>query len=158
MKHSFKSISVYFDDTYNLIGVPSAIVKKWNALVDIDNIVSLKTPYNDYELEQFLENVFSLCYSYTPDELSKQSALQKYLGVKSYSASVKKFGLVSLQWFKEQGYVIAPMWQNAKLKNAFHQLENKTLNVVNQYKDGELAKSFRNVMRSSPIGPLNQKP
>ena len=158
MKHTFKSISVYFDKDSNLIGVPSTEIKKWNALVDIDAIVNLTFPYSDDELEQFLENVFDLCYSLTPKELPKQSALQNYLEVKSYSASVKGLGLVSIKWIDKQGYTITPTWQNAKMKNAFGHLEDRAIGISDRYVKGELARSFRSVMNLSPIGSMNQKP
>jgi len=158
MNNSFKNISVYFDVNQNLIGVPSTIIKKWNALADIDNIVSLKSPYSDDELEQFLESVFNLCYSYTPTDLPKQSALQKYLGVKSYSASVKELGLVSITWLDKQGFTITPTWQNAKMKNAFNHLVDKAINIANCPIKGELAKTLRSVMKLSPIGPMSIEP
>lgn len=158
MKHPFKSISVYFDGDYNLIGVPSTEIKKWNALVGIDKIKELNAPYSDAELEQFLKEVFDLCYSYTPDDLPKLPALQKYLGAKSYSASVKKLGLVALTWLNRRGYEIVPTWQNTKLKNAFNHIEEKAINIATGYVEGELAKSFRVALELSPIGPMNNKP
>lgn len=158
MKYTFKSISVYFDDSGDLLGVPSTEIKKWNALVDIEKIINLKAPYNDEELEKFLESVFDLCYSVTPDELPRQSALQKYLGAKTYSASVKGRGLVALKWLDKQGYEIIPTWQNAKLKNAFNHLEDKAIFIPSDYAKGELARSFRSAMEMSLIGPINSIP
>ncbi len=158
MKHPFKSISVYFDRDYNLIGVPSAELKKWNVIVDIDKIQSLNAPYDDDELERFLKAVFDLCNSDKPKDFSKIPALQKYLGAKSYSASVKKLGLVSLNWLNKRGYEIVPTWQNAKIKNAFNHLEEKTIKIATDYTDGELAKSFRIALELSPIGPMKNKP
>jgi hypothetical protein len=109
-------------------------------------------------LERFLKAVFDLCNSDTPKDFSKIPALQKYLGVKNYSTSVKKLGMVSLSWLNKQGYEIVPTWQNAKLKNAFNHLEEKTIKIATDYTEGELAKSFRIALEQSPIGPMKNKP
>ncbi|MDR1688948.1 MAG: hypothetical protein LBS21_10115 [Clostridiales bacterium] len=158
MKHTFKYISIYFDEKEDLIGVPSTKIKKWNALADIDKILNLKAPYSDDQFERFIKDVYNLCYTYTPHELPKQSALQKYLGVKTHSASVKGRGLVALKWLDKQGYEIIPTWKDAKLKNAFVFLEDRSLTVPIDYKEGELARRLRSVMSMSPIGSMNWKP
>ena len=119
--------------------------------------MSLKSPYSDDELEKFLETVFDLCYSITPKELPKQSALQKYVGAKSYSASVKGFGLVYLKWINKQGYTITPTCKNAKQKNSFIHLESKSVEIDDRYVKGELAMNFRRIMELSSIGSMNQK-
>jgi hypothetical protein len=156
--HDFKSIGVYFDEDGNLIGVPSSIVKKWNALVDIDGIVRLSIPYGDGELESFLKTVFDECYSQTLKELPKQSALQRYLGVKSYTASIEGLGFVSLRWLKSEGYKVTPTWQNARQKSSFDHMDDKTIQVANGFLSGELANALRKAMKLSPIGPLNTRP
>lgn len=156
--HDFKSIGVYFDKDGNLIGIPSTIVEKWNSLVDIDGIIRLNTPYSDEELESFLKTVFDRCYSQTLEELPKPSALQRFLGVKSYTASIKGLGFVNLRWLKSEGYKVTPTWRNARQKSSFDHMDEKTIQIANGFLCGELANALKQAMKLSPIGPMNTRP
>ena len=154
----FRRISVYFDKDFNLIGVPSTIIKKLNVFIDITSIICLNSPYCDEELESFLKKVIELCFSQSVKECPKKSALQIFRGVKSHAASIKGLGLVSIGWNKNEGYTITPTWRNTKLKNAFLHLDNKSLQVSNSYCDNELAKMFRRVLELSTIEPMSEAP
>jgi len=156
--YNFKSISIYFDKLNNLLGVPSTIVKKWNALVDIDKITNLIFPYTIEDVELFLKNTFCLCYAYELENLPKISAIQNYRGAKSYSTTVKNLGMVSLSWLDGQGYKVIPTWQNARQKNAFVHLESKTTYVSEHYEKCELAVNLFKAINLSPIGPIYSEP
>ena len=156
--HDFKNIGVYFDKNKNLIGVPSTIVKKWNALVDIDDIIRLNAPYNSEELEVFLLKVMDKCFAQKLSELPKQPALQRFLGEKSYSASIKNLGLISLKWMKSEGYKVTPTWKNARQKNSYDHMDDKAIHVANDFSGGELAKALIEALLLSPIEPLGTRP
>ena len=156
--NDFKIISVYFDKEFNLIGVPSTIIKKWNIVTDIDRILCLKSPYCDEELESFIKKVFDLCFSQSVKEPPKESALQKFRGVKSYTASIKGLGLVGITWLKNKGYTLAPTWRSTKHKNAFLHMDNKSMQVSYDYCDNELAEMFRRSLDLSIIEPMSEAP
>jgi hypothetical protein len=151
MTHTWKCISVYFNADGNLIGIPTTQDKKYKAIVDIDEILTLTAPYSDVRLERFIHSVFELCFSVTPEDIPKCVPLQKHLGVKGHSAAVKGLGRVALLWTVGEGYTITPTRKSAELKNAFVNIDDKAYKVDANYVDGELAKALRHTMLLSSI-------
>jgi hypothetical protein len=80
------------------------------------------------------------------------------LGIKSYRASIRRFGFIGLKWLKTEGYKVIPTWKNAKQKNAFDYMEDRSVQVSNDDTDGSLAKAFEEAMCLSPINPMNTRP
>ncbi|CAM4134010.1 hypothetical protein [Saccharibacillus endophyticus] len=107
--YTSKTISVYVDKKENLIIVPTGIWVPRGAVIDIDSIFELKFPYKKEELEEGLKKGFGSCYSQKVEaEFPEQSAIEKYLKVKSYNQAVKGRKLVSCRWTPEDGYEITP--------------------------------------------------
>ena len=125
----------------------------------INHVMELKTGYSESELELFLTNLFSLCYSYQPESITDGSPpLQHYLGVKSWKSAVKGRGLVLINWVYMDKYQFIPTWQDPKTKNGFAHLPNRSIVVSSPYEPGELASAFREAMKLSPIGPQDSPP
>ena len=156
MGYNYRSIAVYFDSTNKLIGFPNGVFEKWNAMMQLDCYRILTEAYLDDQLEAFLMELFSLCYSEEPNENS--SPLQTLTKTKSYKSSVKNLGLVSSHWVENEGYTITPTWQSAKDRNSFLHIEDKAIKLPEDYKPGELAVVFRKAMEMSPIGPQMSAP
>ena len=158
MNNEFRSISVYFNESNLLIGIPSTLTVKFDALVGIDSITNIQYPYTNDQLEDFILGVLNRCYTIYLEDIPKVSAIQQFTGTKSYKSSVKNLGLVSAHWLENEGYTITPTWQNAKMRNAFHDIEDKAIKLPEDYKPGELAMAFRKAMEMSPIGPQMSAP
>lgn len=58
----FSTISVYIDEDENMIGIPCGESDKYG-IADIDKVVLLKAPYSDSQIENFVEEVISYCYT-----------------------------------------------------------------------------------------------
>lgn len=109
LAYTFKTISVYVDKKENLIIVPTGIWVPRKTVIDIDRIVELKFPYTKEEIEEALKAGFASCYSQkVEEEFPKQSAIERYLKVKSYGHAVKGRKLVSCRWTPEGGYEMTP--------------------------------------------------
>ena len=161
MDYDYKHISIYFDRNKNLIGVPTSMYKKWQSPILSYPIIELNCDYNDDVMEKFIKRVFNACYSHevTDKEAhSKQTSLSDFLKVKSYKASVKNLGLISVDWVANRGYLITPTWQNINMKCAFDFIQEKKIMVPTEYKPGELAIAIRKAMELSPVGPQKCKP
>ena len=152
----YKIVSVHFDASQKLIGVPCGKSQKYD-IAGLDIFMVLESGYSDDELEEFLDNLFNLCFTKKSIE-GQIDPIQEYTNTKSYSASVKRLGLVSVTWLKGRGYEVTPTWQNAKMKNAFCHIGDKAISIPTDYEKGKLSEGFRSAMEMSPIGPLNKMP
>ena len=168
-KPFYKKINVYVDRDYNLYGEPMSEDTTHQMDVAIEPITKLEYPYSDEQLEDFFKTVFGLCFSYYVEHdtlvntrnnpKKKMSPFEKYMKARSWKAAVKDFGLININWYKDEGYRVSITWQDAKMKNAFSCIgwEKDTV-VPTDYQNCELAKSFRKTLDVLAIGPYDKNP
>jgi hypothetical protein len=154
--HKYKVVSVYFDKTQKLIGVPCGECERYG-YQELDIFFVLEPIYTDDELETFLMKVFDECFS---KDLSidltarsrSQCAMQKYTGAKSGNAAVKGYQLMHIDWIKDEyGYTFRPMMVDKKHKGAFTAIKGIVIKVSQHNKfvpieKGALAIAFRKTM------------
>ena len=77
MEKDFYTISVYIDENENMIGIPCGESDKYG-IADIDKVVLLKAPYSDTQIENFIEETISYCYTKKHNDNSPVSTIEKY--------------------------------------------------------------------------------
>ena len=94
----------------------------------------------------------------TRERYGKITILQKYLGVRSHNAAVKRRGMVAVRWSKPTGYTVTPTRKNARFRNAFNHIEGKTNFTPVAFRRGDLAAAFLTAMQLAPIEALENPP
>jgi hypothetical protein len=148
MEASYKAVMVYIDEEENLIAIPIGISDKYG-LAGLNLLFGLRAPYNDKQIEFLLSCSMDKCYSEKADDTAKESVLEKFLNVKGFENAVKKRRLVNYEWVEDSGYKIIPT--NKKPQQGFVHLENETIRLGKEIKNGELAKAFRAAIQLSSI-------
>ena len=74
-KRDFSTISIYIDENENMIGIPCGESDKYG-IADIDKVVLLKAPYSDSQIESFVEEVISYCYTKKHNDSSPLSTIE----------------------------------------------------------------------------------
>jgi len=141
MKYRYRYVSIYADSSDNLIIIPTGVQEKWGGAVDIDLAVQLNSPYSDEELEKVVFTAFDKCFSITPDEQIKETAIEKFLNVKGYSKAVKDRRFISFFWNDDEGYIITPT-QKVPRQGYCH-LNDKAFRLGMTPKSNEIAKAIR---------------
>lgn len=77
---------------------------------------------------------------------------------KSWKTTVQNLGLIIVYWSNEKDFIISPAWQNPKMRNAFHWNFDNGNKVPTNYKKGELATAFLEVLDKVAIGPQEKNP
>jgi len=87
------------------------------------------------------------CYSKESDDSSEISPLEKHLKIKGYSKAVKNRRLIGFDWHHDTGYELIPT--HKKPRQGFVYIEDKTIKIGKELKEGELSKAFWEVARIS---------
>lgn len=95
MDKEFYTISVYVDDDENLIGIPCGESDKYG-IADIDKVVLLKAPYSDTQLENFIEETISYCYTKKHNDDSPLSTIEKYTKKNGFVNATSDYTLISV--------------------------------------------------------------
>ncbi|MBS4198144.1 hypothetical protein KHA93_00530 [Bacillus sp. FJAT-49732] len=96
--------SIFSDLEGNLIIIPNSRSKKYEgSLSQVDTVFKLNSPFSDSELEGKLNKALDLFDVLTPDEESKESVIEKVLGIKGYSKATKSLKYVSIYWNEHEG-------------------------------------------------------
>ncbi|MCM1115666.1 MAG: hypothetical protein NC397_09240 [Clostridium sp.] len=139
MEKDFYTISVYVDDNENMIGIPCGESDKYG-IADIDKVVLLKAPYTDKELENFIEEVISYCYTKKHNDNSPLSTIEKYTKKKGFVNATADYTLISIVKTKE----------NYSLMPTFNDFERGPLAIdddehilLNPYNEGEMAEVIK---------------
>jgi len=153
--YKYKKISIYFDASKKLIGVPigSAPFPKYGGKygrASLDIFFVLEPGYSDEELEHFINEVFDACYSKKFVD-GEPTAIQKYTGAKSYVAAVKGYQLMNVDWIKDDGYAFVPMMVDSKHRGAFTSIKGVSVKAMLHSKfkpveKGALALAFKKAM------------
>lgn len=146
MKVTYKSVIVYIDKDDTIIAIPMGKSKKY-CIAGIDLVLEIKKPYSDMELELFLKEAIDKCYSMKSDDSSEVSSLEKYLDIKGFAKAVKNRRVISFGWYYDIGYVLVPT--HKKPRQGFVHMEDKTIKLGQELKEGELSKAFKEVAELS---------
>lgn len=143
MERDFYTISVYIDENENMIGIPCGESDKYQ-IADIDKVVLLKAPYSDNQIESFVEEVISYCYTKKHNDDSPLSTIEKYTKKKGFVNATADLTLIS----------IVKTAQNYSLMPTFNDYEKGPLVIddderllLNPYKKGELAEIMRDFIQ-----------
>ena len=143
MEKEFYTISVYVDNDENLIGIPCGESDQYG-IADIDKVVLLKAPYSDTQIENFIEEVISYCYTKKHNDSSPYSTIEKYTKKKGFVNATKDLTLLS----------IVKTALNYSLMPTFNDFEKGPLAIddderilANPYKNGELAEIIKDFIQ-----------
>ncbi len=143
MEKDFYTISVYVDKDENMIGIPCGESDEYG-IADIDKVVLLNAPYTDKQIESFVEEVISYCYTKKHNDSSPVSTIEKYTKKKGFVNATADFTLISIVKTKT----------NYSLMPAFNDYEKGPLAIddderilMNPYKEGELAEIIKDFIQ-----------
>ena len=94
-KRDFSTISIYIDENENMIGIPCGESDKYG-IADIDKVVLLKAPYSDSQIESFVEEVISYCYTKKHNDSSPLSTIEKYTKKTGFVNATADYTLISI--------------------------------------------------------------
>ncbi|MCH5315121.1 MAG: hypothetical protein J1E81_04335 [Eubacterium sp.] len=143
MEKEFYTISVYIDKDENMIGIPCGESDEYG-IADIDKVVLLKAPYSDKQIESFVEEVISYCYTKKHNDASPLSTIEKYTKINGFVNATKELTLIS----------IVKTAQNYSIMATYNDYEKGPLVIddderilLNPYKKGELAEHIRDMIQ-----------
>lgn len=142
MEKDFYTISVYVDSDENMIGIPCGESDKYG-IADIDKVVLLRKPYTDSELEGFIEEVISYCYTKKHNDASPFSTIEKYTKKKGFAAATADYTLLSIVKTRE-AYSLMPTFNDYEKGPLAIDDDERVL--INPYKKGELAEAVRDLV------------
>ncbi len=143
MEREFYTISVYVDSDENMIGIPCGESEQYG-IADIDKVVLLKTPYTSKELENFIEEVISYCYTKKHNDASPVSTIEKYTKKKGFVNATADYTLLSIVKTK-QSYSLMPTF-NDEEKGPLAIDDDERI-LINPYKEGELAEQIMDLIQ-----------
>ena len=139
MDKDFYTISVYVDENENMIGIPCGESDKYG-IADIDKVVLLKAPYSDTQLESFIEEVISYCYTKKHNDNSPLSTIEKYTKKKGFVNATADYTLLSIVKTKES-YSLMPTFND--YEKGPLAIDDDEHILLNPYKKGEMAEVIR---------------
>ncbi len=139
MEKEFYTISVYVDDDENMIGIPCGESAKYG-IADIDKVVLLKAPYSDTQIENFVEEVISYCYTKKHNDDSPLSTIEKYTKKKGFVNATADLTLISIVKTKES-YSLMPTFNDYEKGPLV--IDDDEHILINPYKKGELAEVIK---------------
>ncbi len=139
MDKDFYTISVYVDENENMIGIPCGESDKYG-IADIDKVVLLKAPYSDTQLENFIEEVISYCYTKKHNDNSPLSTIEKYTKKKGFVNATADYTLLSIVKTKDS-YSLMPTFNDYEKGPLV--IDDDEHILLNPYKKGEMAEVIR---------------
>ena len=139
MDKDFYTISVYVDENENMIGIPCGESDKYG-IADIDKVVLLKAPYSDTQLESFIEEVISYCYTNKHNDNSPLSTIEKYTKKKGFVNATADYTLLSIVKTKDS-YSLMPTFND--YEKGPLAIDDDEHILLNPYKKGEMAEVIR---------------
>lgn len=143
MEKDFYTISVYVDDDENMIGIPCGESDKYG-IADIDKVVLLKAPYSDTQLENFIEEVISYCYTKKHNDASPLSTIEKYTKVKGFVNATAPYTLLSIVKTKDT-YSLMPTFND--YEKGPLAIDDDERIILNSYQKGEMAEIIRDFIQ-----------
>jgi hypothetical protein len=143
MEKEFYTISVYIDKDDNMIGIPCGESDKYG-IADIDKVVLLKPPYSDTQIEKFVEEVISYCYSKKHNDASPLSTIEKYTKKKGFVNATADLTLISIVKTKTN-YSLMPTFNDYEKGPLVIDDDERIL--MNPYQKGELAEVMKDFIQ-----------
>lgn len=143
MEKEFYTISVYVDKDENMIGIPCGESDKYG-IADIDKAVLLKAPYSDTQIESFVEEVISYCYTKKHNDDSPLSTIEKYTKKKGFVNATADLTLLSIVKTKTN-YSLMPTFND--YEKGPLAIDDDERILLNPYKKGELAEVIKDFIQ-----------
>lgn len=143
MEKEFYTISVYVDNDENMIGIPCGESEKYG-IADIDKVVLLKPPYTPVQIENFIEEVISYCYTKKHNDTSPLSTIEKYTKKKGFVNATADLTLISIVKTKEC-YSVMPTFND--YEKGPLAIDDDERILLNPYKKGELAEVINDMIQ-----------
>ena len=142
-KRDFSTISIYIDENENMIGIPSGESDKYG-IADIDKVVLLKAPYSDSQIENFVEEVISYCYTKKHNDSSPLSTIEKYTKKSGFVNATADYTLISIVKTKET-YSLMPTFNDYERGPLVIDDDERIL--LANYQKGELAEIMKDFIQ-----------
>lgn len=143
MEREFYTISVYVDKDENMIGIPCGDSDQYG-IADIDKVVLLKAPYSDRQIEKFIEEVISYCYTKKHNDASPLSTIEKYTKKKGFVNATSDFTLISIVK-TATSYSLMPTFNDYEKGPLVIDDDERIL--MNPYKEGEMAEIIKDFIQ-----------
>lgn len=143
MEKDFYTISIYVDENENMIGIPCGESDKYG-IADIDKVVLLKAPYSDRQIESFVEEVISYCYTKKHNDSSPLSTIEKYTKKKGFVNATADYTLLSIVKTKDS-YSLMPTFND--YEKGPLAIDDDERILLNPYKPGELAEVMKDFIQ-----------
>lgn len=143
MEKDFYTISVYVDKDENMIGIPCGESEKYG-IADIDKVVLLNAPYTDKQIERFIEEVISYCYTKKHNDSSPVSTIEKYTKRKGFVHATADLTLLSIVKTKTN-YSLMPTFND--YEKGPLAIDDDERILMNPYKEGELAQVIKDFIQ-----------
>lgn len=126
-----------------MIGIPCGESEEYG-IADIDKVVLLKAPYSDSQIESFIEEVISYCYTKKHNDASPLSTIEKYTKKKGFVNATSEFTLLSIVKTKES-YSLMPTFND--YEKGPLAIDDDERILLNPYKKGEMAEAIRDLIQ-----------
>ena len=143
MEKEFYTISVYVDNDENMIGIPCGESDRYG-IADIDKVVLLKKPYTSKELENFIEEVISYCYTKKHNDDSPLSTIEKFTKKKGFVNATADYTLLSIVKTKDS-YSIMPTFND--FERGPLAIDDDERILLNPYQEGEMAEVINDLIQ-----------
>lgn len=143
MEKDFYTISVYIDENENMIGIPCGESDKYG-IADIDKVVLLKAPYSDTQIENFIEETISYCYTKKHNDSSPVSTIEKYTKKKGFVNATADLTLISIVK-TELSYSLMPTFNDYEKGPLV--IDDDERIVPNPYEKGEIAEIMKDFIQ-----------
>ncbi|MGN1329585.1 MAG: hypothetical protein ACI4V4_07785 [Eubacterium sp.] len=143
MEKEFYTISVYIDENENMIGIPCGESDKYG-IADIDKVVLLKAPYSDTQIENFIEETISYCYTKKHNDSSPLSTIEKYTKKKGFVNATADLTLISIVK-TELSYSLMPTFNDYEKGPLV--IDDDERIVPNPYEKGEIAEIMKDFIQ-----------
>ncbi len=143
MEKDFYTISVYVDQDENMIGIPCGESDAYG-IADIDKVVLLKAPYSDTQIESFIEEVISYCYTKKHNDASPLSTIEKYTKKKGFVHATADYTLLSIVKTKTN-YSLMPTFND--YEKGPLAIDDDERILMNPYQKGELAEVIKDFIQ-----------
>lgn len=147
-EYEYRTVHIYVDKNDKLTFIPTGNSKKWNATTDLRDLsIELIPPYTDTDIENKLDDAMKLCFSYEPDDVSYNTVTEKANASKAYNKQVKGKRLISLNWYKDEGFIITP-YKKAK-DRGYDAIKEKSILVGISPTTGALANAISEAIKTT---------
>lgn len=150
MLKNYGVVLIYCNQHNDLIIISCGESKKLDGLSRaIDVVAKVNFPYNELELEETLLRSMELCHSQEPDVESKQSTIERVLGINGYGKATKNHKLIQFEWNKKDGYDLRPYQRIPR--RGYVLMEEQVIPLGKKIVAGQLAGSVNKAINVAKI-------